>query len=92
MWRSVSTIYDDYFKISPIILAVLGIITIIIETFYPLFVLLKSTRKYIVIIMIMMHFGIAVFMDLPMFAAIMIVWDVTSYYDYFSTPNLFNKK
>jgi hypothetical protein len=86
MWRAVSSVYDDYFKIPAIILAVVGIITIITETFYPLFIKFHWTKKITIYSMISMHFFIAFILELPYFAAIMIVWNITSYFECFYKP------
>lgn len=86
MWRAISTVYDNYFKVPAIILAVAGILTILSETFYPFLVNYTKTRKLTVYAMISMHAFIAVVLELPFFAAIMIVWNITSYYDYFYKP------
>lgn len=86
IWRAISTVYDNYFKIPAIILAILGIVTILCETFYPFLVNFNKTRKMTVFAMISMHAFIAVVLELPFFAAIMIVWNITSYYDYFYKP------
>jgi len=83
IWRALSSIYDDLFKIHPAIMAFAGICTIAIETFYPLMVSFKKTRKFTVYSMVLMHILIAVLLDLPMFAGIMIVWNISSYYSYF---------
>lgn len=88
IWRSLSTIYDDYFKISPYILTIIGIITIIMETFYPLLINFKKTRKFTLFMTIAMHLGIAIFLNLPFFALLMIVWNITAYYDYFSLKKI----
>jgi hypothetical protein len=86
MWRAISTVYDNYFKVPAIILAVAGILTILSETFYPFLVNYHKTRKLTIYAMISMHAFIAVVLELPFFAAIMIVWNITSYYDYFYKP------
>ncbi len=88
MWRAVSTVYDSYFKIPAIILAIVGIITILTETFYPLLIKFKKTRKFTIFSMISMHACIAIMLELPFFAGIMIIWNITSYYDYFFKPKI----
>jgi hypothetical protein len=86
MWRAISTVYDSFFKVPPIILAIAGILTILSETFYPFLINYTKTRKLTIYAMISMHAFIAVILELPFFAAIMIVWNITSYYDYFYKP------
>jgi Vitamin K-dependent gamma-carboxylase len=86
IWRAISTVYDNYFKVPAIILAIVGILTILSETFYPFLVNFNKTRRMTVYAMICMHAFIAVVLELPFFAAIMIVWNITSYYEYFYKP------
>lgn len=81
IWRSVSSIYDDLFKIPPIMLAIGGILTLILEVGYPFLIAYKKTRKITIISVLLMHIGIAFMLQLPMFAGIMIVWNITAYYD-----------
>jgi len=81
IWRSLSTIYNDFFKINPVILTVVGIITILTETSYPFLISFKKTKKIAFLLIIGMHIGIAFVLDLPIFAAIMIVWNITAHYD-----------
>lgn len=83
IWRSIASIYDDLFKISPVVLAMAGSMTVLAELGYPFLVLFPKTRRIAVFTMILMHIFIATILDLPMFAAIMIVWNITSYYKYF---------
>ena len=88
VWRAVSTVYDNYFKIPAVILALVGIVTILSETFYPFLVGYSKTKKITVFAMISMHVFIAFVLELPFFAAIMIVWNITSYYEYFYKPKV----
>lgn len=92
VWRSISTIYDNYFTINPVILAAVGIFTVILETGYPLLVSFKYTRKITLILVILMHLSIAVIMQLPIFAAIMIVWNITAFYNLLQRPERTEKK
>ncbi|KFF14605.1 hypothetical protein IW15_04000 [Chryseobacterium soli] len=69
----------DYIQ-NPVFYIIFGWGTIIIELFYPLFINLNKTRKYWLILTISMHVGIILFFNLFFFSAIMIVWNLTSYY------------
>lgn len=69
----------DYIQ-NPVFYIIFGWGTIIIELFYPLFINLNKTRKYWLILTISMHVGIIIFFNLFFFSAIMIVWNLTSYY------------
>lgn len=57
-----------------------GIMTLIVEFFYPLFINLKLTRNIWLYLTIMMHLSIAVFMGLYLFAMIMIIINLAAYY------------
>jgi hypothetical protein len=69
----------DYIQ-NPLFYIIFGWGTIMIEIFYPLFINLNKTRKYWLILTISMHVGIIIFFNLFFFSAIMIVWNLTSYY------------
>jgi hypothetical protein len=81
IWRSLSTIYNDFFKIHPLILTTVGIVTILTETLYPFLMSFEKTKKISFFLIMGMHIGIAFILDLPIFAAIMIVWNITAHYD-----------
>ena len=80
VWRSISSIYDNLFKIPPIILALGGVLTLILEVGYPFLITYNRTQKFAIIGVISMHIGIAFMLQLPLFAGIMIVWNITAYY------------
>jgi len=68
---------------------VVGWSTIIIEILYPLFINLKSTRKIWLYLTIGMHIGIIISFNLFFFSAIMITWNLTSYYfNYYENNNI----
>lgn len=81
IWRSISSIYNDLFMIHPLILSLAGIITLVLEVGYPFLILNKKTQKAVLIGVVSMHLGIAFLLQLPLFAGIMIVWNITAYYD-----------
>lgn len=81
VWRSISSIYDELFKIHPLILAMSGIVTVFLEVFYPFLISYNKTKKITIILVILMHMSIGFIMQLPLFAAIMIVWNISAYYD-----------
>lgn len=70
----------NYLGNYPAIFVIIGWVIIIIELFYPLFVNIKKTKKMWVFMTIMMHFGIALILNLYFFSAIMIVWNLTNFY------------
>ena len=84
IWRSLATIYDDNFKIHPFFLCLVGIITVIMETLYPIIIWHNKTRRITLYLTILMHLGIAFILQLPFFALLMIIWNITAYYEYFN--------
>lgn len=89
VWRSVSSIYDDLFRIPAILLTVGGILTIAVEVLYPILIYFKKTRKIMLIAVLLMHLSIAFMLQLPLFAGIMMIWNITAYYD--DIKSLFKK-
>lgn len=62
------------------IFVISGWMIIAIEFLYPIFINLRKTRKVWLYLTILMHFFIALFLNLYFFSAIMIVWNITNYY------------
>lgn len=81
LWRSMSSVYNDYLSISPYIFAVLGIGTVLLETTYALFIWVDKVRYIILSLCIAMHVGIAYLLGLYSFSAILIVWNITAFYE-----------
>lgn len=84
IWRSVMALDFRMFDVSflsnyPALLTALGISVLILEFFYPLFIFTKKTRRFWLFATVGMHIGIAVFMKLWFFAAILIVWNITAW-------------
>ncbi|WP_267403940.1 MULTISPECIES: hypothetical protein [unclassified Chryseobacterium] len=57
-----------------------GWMIIIIEILYPVFININKTRKLWLTLTILMHIGIIISFNLFFFSAIMIIWNLTSYY------------
>jgi hypothetical protein len=76
---AIASVDNVYYAIPPVILMIAGIGTIVLELFYPFFVLFKTTRKYTIAGVILMHISIAIVMDLYAFSAIMIVWNIVAF-------------
>lgn len=57
-----------------------GIGTIILEIGYPVFIHLQKTRKIWLALTYLMHLSIAVFIDLPLFAATMVLFNIAAFY------------
>lgn len=70
---------------NPTLLIIIGWATIVIEMAYPIFIWIKKTRNTWLFLTISMHLGIAVFLNLYFFSAMMIIWNLTNFYN-------FNKK
>ena len=79
MWNAVASIHTRYYQIPPLILASVGIGTILLETFYPLLVLKNISRKITISLIILMHISIAIMLELYSFGAIMIVWNLVAF-------------
>jgi len=79
IWRSLASLYNDYASMPPILMAIAGIGVVFLETFYPILVYKKVTRKITIILVIVMHLGIGFLLDLYAFAAIMIVWNISAF-------------
>lgn len=58
----------------------LGILTIVIELLYPVFIHLRSTRKLWLALTCLLHLSIAVVLRLPFFAAVMILFNLVAFY------------
>lgn len=70
----------DFLHEYPIILSFIGWSTVIIELFYPIFININKTRITWLTLTILLHIGIAVTLNLFLFSAIMIIWNITNYY------------
>jgi hypothetical protein len=65
-----------------ILLIIIGWATIIIEMLYPIFIWIPKTRKTWLYLTISMHLGIALILNLYIFSAIMIIWNLTNFYTF----------
>lgn len=79
LWRAVSSIYTDYFLITPYILVVIGIGTILLETLYPVLVASKKIREITIVLIILMHLSIAAMLKLYSFSAMLIAWNALAF-------------
>ncbi|WP_339812247.1 HTTM domain-containing protein [Zunongwangia profunda] len=66
----------------PILLIGGGIFTIILELLYPFLIFPKKTRPIVLYSTITLHILIALFLSLYTFALIMIIWNITAFYDF----------
>lgn len=64
----------------PYFLTLMGITTIAIELFYPIFCINRRTRKFWICLTISMHLGIALVLNLYLFSSLMIIWNLAFYY------------
>jgi hypothetical protein len=58
----------------------IGIVTMLIEMLYPVFIHLDRTRKPWLIMTCMLHLSIALVLRLPFFAAVMILFNTVAFY------------
>ncbi len=79
VWNAITSVdnYSSYYP--PILYITAGFMTLFVEITYPLFMYLKTTRKWMLIAIISMHVGIGWMMNLYAFSAIMIVWNIASF-------------
>lgn len=86
IWKAVTShdyngLYSLYrMKIPNIVLIIAGISTVAIELLYPIFINIKSTRKFWLSLTVMMHVSISIFMGLHFFAMIMIILNMSAFY------------
>lgn len=89
VWKAMNLPYSNFdfqfnlewMKNFPALLIVLGWSVIIIELFYPL-ILFKSIKQKWLILVICMHLGIAAVLNLYFFSVVMIIWNLTAFYDF----------
>ena len=84
IWRALSrqpfNIYDfSWMTNYPLIPLILGVSTLIIETLYPVFTWFLKIRPYWVGMVLLIHLSIGIFMGLYLFAAIMIIFNITAF-------------
>lgn len=86
VWKAVSAhnyggvVNLSEYNLPAFIYIFIGILTLIVETFYPIFVNLKKTRRVWIFLVISMHTSIMLFMGLYFFGTIMIILNLTAYY------------
>ncbi|MFC5047974.1 HTTM domain-containing protein [Aquimarina hainanensis] len=82
IWRATASFFNSSFYIPPIVLAISGIAVVLLELLHPFLIYYKKTRQITLIAVVLMHVSIGAFMHLYSFAAIMIIWNITSYYSF----------
>lgn len=87
MWKALVSVYNDYQTLPSYFFLTAGIITIIIEVFYPVLMYVRKTRLITLIMIILMHMGIAIMMNLFIFAAIMIALNIAAWYHLLPVKN-----
>ena len=63
----------------PLLAKVIGWSTLLLEVGYPFFIWWRRTRPYGYLAIVLMHMGIAVFMGLQLFSAIMIIFNTAAF-------------
>lgn len=71
-----------------IVLIIIGWATILIEILYPIFIWIPKTRKTWLYLTISMHLGIALILNLYIFSAMMIIWNLTNFYNFNNKQDL----
>lgn len=88
IWKAINLPYsnrDFNFDFSLLIehsyiLIIIGWSTIIIEMLYPIFIWIPETRKIWLLLVVSMHLGITIVLNLYYFSAILIIWNITTFY------------
>ncbi len=70
----------DFLGNYPIIFLFLSWYTIVVEMFYPIFIFNSKTRMLWLYLIILLHLGIAIFLNLYFFAATLIIWNLSAFY------------
>lgn len=97
IWRMVhgynatETINVDFLFNTPVFL-ILGWLTIIVEMLYPVFINIPKTQKLWLWSTIAFHAGIAFFMGLYFFSAVMVILNIAAYYIPFVKEERVTKK
>ncbi|MEN9610449.1 MAG: hypothetical protein RLZZ628_1263 [Bacteroidota bacterium] len=84
IWRAVmqpplSHIDFSFLATYPFIPIAIGFGTLFIELSYPILIWIKPVNKYFLGMVVLMHIGIAVALQLWFFAGIMILWNLVAY-------------
>jgi hypothetical protein len=84
LWRCIMALDFRAFDLSfmanyPNLLSAMGISIVVLELGYSVFIWIKRTQRLWLVVTVLMHIGIAVFMKLWFFAAILIVWNMTAW-------------
>lgn len=98
IWKTINLPYSNlsfnnhlnWLSSYPIILLILGISIFLIELLYPIFVFSHKTRKVWLFFVLGMHIFIAFSLNLFMFSAIMIAWNISAFH--FNNPALQGEK
>lgn len=81
VWKALVSVDNSYYTLSPLILILAGIGTVLLELSYPVLMCFRKSRGYALIAVILMHSSIAIFMGLYAFSAIMIAWNIAAFGD-----------
>jgi hypothetical protein len=88
IWKAINLPYsnidyqiDFYFLLKfPFLITAIGISVIVLETLYPVFIFIEKTKKTWLTLVVLMHFSIGVILNLYVFSAILIIWNLTAFY------------
>lgn len=88
IWKSIHLPYVntdmnlsfDWLAHYPFILTVMGISVVLLELLYPVFMSIRSTKELWLAATLVMHVGIAAVLNLYLFSAIMMMWNITAFY------------
>ena len=82
LWSANTTFDIDYSFLAEnsYLLVVMGWGVLLLETLYPIFIWIPKTRKIWLTGTLLMHIGIGLLLDLYLFAAFLMFWNVTAFY------------
>jgi len=84
IWQSLTvpnykTVDFSFLANYPIVTALLGCSVIVLELFYPIFMYVGKTRKIWLIAILLLHMFIGLFMLLPFFGLVMIIFNIAAF-------------
>jgi len=94
IWRSLHinsvSLKIDFFSNFPLLLTILGISAILLDLFYCIFIWISKTRKVTLTLTLLMHIFIGAVLGLPLFASVMMLFNLIAFYIPYQTTNLLN--
>lgn len=85
VWRAINrpdmvNFDTNYLSRFGLLFFIIGIATVAIEVFYILFINIRKTRRIWLTLTFLLHLGIALILQLPIFSAVMILFNTCAFY------------